>query len=171
VILTITYVNNTKMKFIRHLMVLPFISYAVIATAQSPLTADDKKSLEKTTREIRDAFARGDIETILSLHHPDIVKYFGGDNVINGRVGLKNQLTGMFSNAKIEFIDNKEESLIFTGETAIQTSIFTIRSTPKNGGAPTIYKGRAMVVFVRYKDSPTGWASIREMTQDAPGEK
>ncbi len=36
---------------------------------------------------------------------------------------------------------------------------------------PTISRGRAMVVYVRYKDSPTGWASIREMAQAAPDEK
>jgi len=36
---------------------------------------------------------------------------------------------------------------------------------------PTISRGRAMVVYVRYKDSPTGWASIREMAQTAPDEK
>jgi hypothetical protein len=30
-----------------------------------------------------------------------------------------------------------------------------------------MFKGRAMVVSVRYKKSPTGWASIREMIQPA----
>jgi ketosteroid isomerase-like protein len=56
---------------------------------------------------------------------------------------------------------------LLRGDTAIEQSVFTIRSTPKAGGAPVIFKGRAMVVYVRYAKSPTGWASLREMIQPA----
>ena len=68
----------------------------------------------------------------------------------------------------MEFVGNKIESTVFNGSTAIETSIFTFKVTPKNGGTPTISSGRSMVVYVKYKDSPTGWASIREMAQAAP---
>jgi ketosteroid isomerase-like protein len=70
----------------------------------------------------------------------------------------------------MEFIGNKVESRIFAGDVAIETSFFTIRSTPKSGGESVVSRGRAMVVYVRYKESPTGWASIREMAQAAPEE-
>jgi hypothetical protein len=42
-----------------------------------------------------------------------------------------------------------------------------MRVTPKDRGKPTINKGRTMVIFVRDKMSPTGWLSLREMTQEA----
>ena len=133
-------------------------------------TSGYRKSLERTTATIRDAFGREDISAIVALHHPDVVKYFGGSNVVKGRAALEKGLVEMFRSSRMEFIDNKVESLIFAGDVAIETSIFTIRSTRKDGGEPAVSRGRAMVVYVRYKESPTGWASVREMAQAAPGE-
>ncbi|MDP4150012.1 MAG: DUF4440 domain-containing protein [Bacteroidota bacterium] len=132
------------------------------------VSQDDREALKRTTAAIRDAFGRGDVDAILALHHPDVVKYFGGDNIMRGREGLRKQLTGWLRDNNVEFVENRIESTLFNEGTAVETSIFAIKSTPKRGGAPSIARGRSMVVYVRYKDSPTGWASIREVTQEAP---
>jgi ketosteroid isomerase-like protein len=134
-------------------------------------SAADRKSLDEATLAIRQAFANGDAELAAKLHHPNVVKYFGGKNVVSGRAALQKQLTEWFKSSKIEFVENTVESTVFTGETAIQTVIFAIRSTPKNGGKPTIGRGRSMVIYIRDKSSPTGWLSLREMTQAAPDKK
>ena len=128
----------------------------------------DRQSLERTTQAIRDGFARGDVATVVSLHRPDVVKYFGGTNVVNGREELRRGLLETFSNVTMEFVEHRLESLVFLGDTAVETSIFTIRTTPRKGGSPTLGHGRAMVVYVKSKDSPTGWQSVREMAQAAP---
>lgn len=128
----------------------------------------DRQSLERTTQAIRDAFARGDVAAIVALHRPDVVKYFGGANVVNGRQELQRGLVKTFRNVKMEFVEHRLESMIFLGDTAVETSIFTIKTTPKTGGSPTVARGRAMVVYVKSKESPTGWQSIREMAQAAP---
>lgn len=131
-------------------------------------TPADRESLKKTTAAIRDAFARGDIETILALHHPEVVKYFGGKNVMTGREMMRKQLTGWLNANKVEFVENTIESTVSNGETAIETSIFEIRDVPKNGGPASTARGRSMVVYIKYPQSPTGWVSLREMTQEAP---
>lgn len=128
----------------------------------------DRQSLERTTQAIRDAFARGDVAAIVALHRPDVMKYFGGTNVVNGRQELEDGLIKTFGAVKMEFVDHRLESLVFLGDTAVETSLFTIRTTPKAGGNPTIARGRAMVVYVKSEDSPTGWQSVREMAQAAP---
>jgi len=130
--------------------------------------AGDRKSLEKATATIRDAFARGDVPAIVALHHPDVVKYFGGSNVVKGRAALEKGLIEMFRTSRMEFIESQLESMTFNGDTGIETSIFTIKVTYKDGRPPTLSRGRAMVVYIKYKDSPTGWATIREMVQAAP---
>jgi len=140
-------------------------------TSPSDVSDEYKQSLIKTTAAIRDAFARGDVPTVMALHHPDVVKYFGGNNVVKGRAELRKGLAETFKNAKLQFVENRIESTVFNGETAIETSIFTIKVIPKNGGQPTFAHGRAMVVYVRYKDSPYGWVSLREMAQAAPDDK
>jgi ketosteroid isomerase-like protein len=128
-------------------------------------TDEDRKALEKTTASIRAAFGRGDVPAIVALHHPDIVKTFSSNNKVNGRAALEKGLTETFKTTKLEFVDNQDESFLIHGDMAVEISVFTIKVIPKGGGEPTIARGRAMVVYVRYKESPTGWASIREMTQ------
>jgi hypothetical protein len=59
------------------------------------------------------------------------------------------------------------ESTFFQGRTAAEESLFNIRGTPLAGGAPFLFKGRSMVVYVRDRRSPTGWASIREIIHPA----
>jgi ketosteroid isomerase-like protein len=136
--------------------------------AQSSGTAADRAGLLRTTTAIRDAFGRGDIDAILALHHPDVIKYFGGSTVIKGREGMREQLSGWLANNKVEFLENTVESTVFNGSTAIETSLFTIRSIPRNGDSAVYARGRSMVVFVKYPASPTGWVSLREVTQEAP---
>jgi hypothetical protein len=77
----------------------------------------------------------------------------------------------MFKSSNLEFVENKGENTLFNGNTVVETCIFGIKATPREGGKPTIGRGRSMVVYVRSKESPTGWASIREMIQAAPDEK
>jgi ketosteroid isomerase-like protein len=127
-----------------------------------------RKSLDKATAAIRKAFEDGDAVLVGKLHSPDVVKYFGGNNVITGREAVEKGAREWFQTAKVEFIENLVESTIFSGKIAIQTGIFAIRTTPKNGGAPTIGRGRSMVVYIQDSSSPTGWLTLREIAQEAP---
>jgi ketosteroid isomerase-like protein len=128
----------------------------------------ERASLDKATAAIRSAFEKGDAKLAAQLHSPKIVKYFGGNNVVVGRAALEKGLKEWFQNTKVEFVENKVENTVFTGNIAIQTAIFAIKSTPKSGGKPSIGRGRSMVIYVQDKSSPTGWLSLREMTQEAP---
>jgi ketosteroid isomerase-like protein len=127
----------------------------------------DQESLRKTGEAIRAAFARGDIDAVMAYHHPDVIKALAPDRYLVGREAVRADLTRTFSNFKLEFVDNRVESTFFHGGTAVEESLFTIRGTPLAGGTPFIFKGRSMVVYVRDRRSPTGWASIREIIQPA----
>ena len=81
--------------------------------------------------------------------------------------GLHADLRATLQEFTLEFVENQVESLLIEGNTAFEQTLFAIRGTPKGGGAPFLFKGRTMVVYIRYKNSPTGWASIREMIQPA----
>ena len=158
------------MKWIVSLLSLLF--FAAYANAQTLNgTEEDTRSLERHTAAIREAFGKGDAATVARLHHPDVVKYFGGKNVVTGRDAVQKSAEAWFKTARVEFIENTVESTVFNGETAIQTGIFSIRATPKDGSTPTIARGRAMVVYIKDKNSPTGWLSLREMAQAAPENK
>jgi len=97
------------MKVILQLLLLTFAVIYVNAQDLSG-TEEERKSLEKATLAIREAFAKGDAVLATKLHHPNIVKYFGGDNVVTGRAALEKGLTMWFEGARVEFIENTIES-------------------------------------------------------------
>jgi ketosteroid isomerase-like protein len=127
----------------------------------------DREALEKTSEGIRDGFARGDVAVILAYHHPDVVKALSFEKTINGRDALAADLAATLQQVNLEWIENRVESIWIHSDTAVEQTVFVIRGTPKNGGASFLFKGRAQVVYVRYEQSPTGWASVRELVQPA----
>jgi hypothetical protein len=83
------------MKFIIYFYCIFFFATHVNAQKIND-SFDARKSLDKATDAIRDAFAKNDVELIAQLHSPEIIKYFGGNNVIIGRAALKKSLTDWF---------------------------------------------------------------------------
>jgi ketosteroid isomerase-like protein len=114
-------------------------------------------------------FARvcGDVDAIMKYHHPNVEKWLSPTMHTVGREALRAQLVETFKSVQLTFANNRVESTLFVGDTAVEVSAFTIHVTPKNGGAPSEVKGRAMVVYVRSAQSPTGWLSMRELVQPA----
>ena len=90
-----------------------------------------KQSLEKATAAIRSAFEKGDASLVAQLHSPNVIKYFGGNNVIIGRDAIEKGAREWFQNTKVEFIGNTIENTEFFGKIAIQTVIFSIKTTPE----------------------------------------
>ena len=127
-----------------------------------------KQSLEKATAAIRSAFENGDATLVARLHSPDVIKYFGGNNVVVGRDAVEKGAREWFQNSTVEFTESTVENTEFVGNIAIQTSIFSIKTTPKDGGKPSIGRGRSMVIYIQDRGSPTGWLTLREFVQEAP---
>jgi ketosteroid isomerase-like protein len=155
------------MKIIFQLAAILFLS----ANAFSQEITDTvalRQSLDKATAAIRKAFENGDAVLVGQLHSPNVIKYFGGNNVIVGRDAVEKQARDWFQSSKVEFIENTVENTVFVGNIAIQTVIFSIKTTPKNGGKSSIGRGRSMVIYIQDKTSPTGWLSLREIAQEAP---
>jgi len=125
----------------------------------------DRDSLINTGNAIRAAFLKGDVNKILLYHHPEVIKALNYNSIQKGIMAVRSGLKGTLDSFTLAFTENKIESLLINNETAVEQTLFTIKGTPKAGGTPFIFEGRSMIVYVRYKGSPTGWASIREMIQ------
>lgn len=162
-------INTVCMKTIFRLL-LPAFFWTSAYAQEITDTTTLRQSLEKATAAIRIAFEKGDAPLVAQLHSPDIIKYFGGNNVIVGRAAVEKGAREWFQNSKVEFIENIVENTEFVGRIAIQTSIFAIKTTPKNGTNSSVGRGRSMVIYIQDKTSPTGWLSLREFVQEAPPE-
>ena len=142
--------------------VMGLTSIAVRAEAVS-----DRVAMEKTMAAIAKGFADGDVDAVMQYHHPDVAKALNYKKVLVGRDAVKADMAGTFKSFKVEFIEHHIESLLIQDGYAVEQTTFAVRGTPRAGGEPWIFRGRAMVVYVRYAGSPTGWASLREMVQPA----
>ena len=133
---------------------------------KSTINSDlDRASLAKTGDAIRAGFASGDVDAIMKYHHPDVEKWLSAKTHTVGRASLRAEIEEAFKSVRLVFEENRVESTLFLGDTAVEVSDFTIRVTPKDGSAPSVAKGRAKVVYVRSAQSPTGWLSMRELIQ------
>lgn len=144
-----------------------FVACFFVSAASADDQAD-RAAIEKTSEAVRAAFFRGDIPAILSYHHPDVTKALAYNKYLVGRSALEADLRSTFENYSLEFLQNDVEILSIHGDMATQQILFSVKGTPKKGGAPFFFRGRTMLILVRYDKSPTGWATLREIVQPAP---
>ena len=107
-------------------------SASCVPGAQSPELA----RIDATNAAVREAFAKGDVETIALFHHEDVIKSLGPGQYFEGREALKKQLSETFAGVSLDFGEKGEdlrESLTVCGDTAISITRFEIEWTPKNG--------------------------------------
>lgn len=152
------------------LLLFAFLAVAVITGCSDHKYAPantDWDALEKTSEAIRGAFSHGDVATIMAYHHPEVVKSLSYGNYLVGRDAVQKDVAGTLQRFHLEWKQNNVRSIFIEGDTAVELTDFVIQGTPKNQGEPFVFRGRAMVVYMRYKESPTGWASIREIIQPA----
>ncbi len=116
---------------------------------------------------IRQAFADGDVDKIKALHHPEVVKALAFQDIKEGREEVIQGIAETLNAFTLEFVENEVENLFIRQDLVIEQSQFSIKGTPKEGGDPFLFSGRTMVTYVRYTNSPTGWATIREIIQPA----
>jgi len=133
-----------------------------------PTIENDTKSFEKLRKELGDAFISGDTQIVSAYHHPDVVKALSYDKLIFGRNAVVTEFANTAQYYSLAFVEHKIESFEIHGNTATEISSFTVKGTPKNTDSkPFIFRGRSMVVYIRYSESPAGWALYRETVQPA----
>ena len=128
----------------------------------------DSAAVVATGDSIRAAFGRADVTAAMAYHHPRVVKAFNvADSVLDGREVVAANLRATLARVQLAFVENRVERLLVEGDMAVELTRFAIRGTPRRAGdgAPFVFRGRTMVVYVRSPASPTGWASIRELIQ------
>lgn len=156
-----------KLTGILNISMIMFLLILLIPIGATSQNEKIEKEILKNGEIIRKAFSDGDIEKIRSLHHPDVIKALGYNNLKIGREEVINGLIETLKNFNLEFIQNNVENIFIQDNIAIEQTKFSIKGTPKAGGESFIFNGRTMVTYIRYDKSPTGWATIREIIQPA----
>lgn len=142
-----------------------FVFFTCDTNKNSVSNEADMEAFKKLRADLSLAFRNGDVQTITLYHHPNVVKALSYDNFLVGRDANIKNLKGAFESYSLNFKEHQIESFEIHGNTATEISSFTIEGTPRGDGKPFTFKGRSMVLYIRYSESPAGWALIREMIQ------
>jgi ketosteroid isomerase-like protein len=153
------------MKHFFYLLISSFIFLSCSTNKNSFSNEDDINAFKKLRTDLGLAFINGDIQTITSYHHPDVVKALSYNKFLVGRDANMKDLKETLQYYSLNFKEHNIESFQIHGNTATEISSFTIEGIPKGDSKPFTFKGRSMVLYIRYKESPAGWAIIREMVQ------
>lgn len=122
--------------------------------------------IAQTGSAVREAFKKGDLETIAKYHHPEVTKALSYNNLQEGRDEVLHGLKETMANYDLEFLDEKTtEKFIYHGDLVIQQMRFALKLIPKNGAEPFVFRGRTLLVLQRYEESPTGWVTLHEIIQ------
>jgi ketosteroid isomerase-like protein len=129
------------------------------------MSPQDIDAIARTSDAIRAAYATGDVELIMSLHHPQVIKVIGFNNLLDGYEAVRKDLVTSLAAGSRQFVSQKIESIILDKGAAVQQADYSIRITPTDGRPPFITRGRSVVIYVPYAKSPTGWAIFRGFVQ------
>jgi ketosteroid isomerase-like protein len=156
---------NSALKIFTVLALLAMFSNSS-AYAQEGSEEEVRKQITATGKAVREAFKKGDVETIKLYHHPDVVKALSYNNLKKGRKAVLDGLRETMSNFDMEFLGEKQEEVFIVKEDlVIEQLVFALRLIPKNGDDPFVFRGRTLIVLQRYEDSPTGWVTLHEIIQ------
>ncbi|MDT0607502.1 hypothetical protein [Croceitalea rosinachiae] len=157
------------------IVILNILMIAIVASCnQKQEVVEEKKStkeeviaqIEKTGLAVREAFAKGDIESIKLYHHPDVQKALSYMDIKNGREEVLQGLKGTMENFDLRFLDEKAtEVFLYFDDVVVKQMRFGLELIPKNGDDPFVFRGRTLIVLQRSDESPTGWATIHEIIQ------
>ena len=151
---------------IYHYVVL-FTVVTLLPLSSSAQKEPTKEEILKHGAVIRKAFSEGNLERIKALHHPEVVKALGYNDLKIGRDEVIEGIAETLENFDLEFVANEVESILIRDDIAIEQTKFTIKGTSKTKDETFLFSGRTMVTYVKYDASPTGWATIREIIQVA----
>lgn len=101
-----------------------------------------------------------------------MVKALAWDSWQYGHQDMREQLDALFNQYQLVFFDDHStqiENVEVFDDMAILIRTFKLKGVPKKEeNQPFVFGGRVMLVLVRSEQSPTGWATLREIIMPAP---
>ncbi len=123
-------------------------------------TAEDRERMAEISREWLDAYARGDLDGIMALMHPDSIVMPHNQPTSTGLEEVRAFFGSRIGRPGVKFVDNLEEIRI-NGTWALVLGSFAVEVTPEEGSDPVVvHNGRYLVVYEKVDGD---WLMLRDM--------
>lgn len=123
-------------------------------------TAEDRDRMAEVSREWLDAYARGDLDGIMALMHPDSMVMPHNQPTSTGLDAVRAYFGSRIGRPGVQFVDDLQEIRI-NGTWALVLGSFAVEVTPEEGGDPVVvHNGRYLVVYEKVDGE---WLMLRDM--------
>jgi ketosteroid isomerase-like protein len=123
-------------------------------------TAEDRQRMEEISREWVDAYARGDLDGIMSLMHPDSIVMPHNQPTSTGLDEVRAYFGSRIGRPGVSFVDNLEEIRI-NGTWAVVLGSFKVEVHAEEGADPVVvHNGRYLVLYEKVDGD---WLMLRDM--------
>jgi hypothetical protein len=78
---------------------------------------------------------------IMAYHHPDVIKALSFHKYLTGHDAVEVDLRRTLQQFNLEFEENRVESLLIQDNTAVEQTVFAIKSTPKKRRRTLLVQG------------------------------
>ncbi|HJU74575.1 MAG TPA: SgcJ/EcaC family oxidoreductase [Gemmatimonadaceae bacterium] len=130
------------------------------AAAATADPAAVRQAIEAANAKAADALNKGDVETWLTNYTPDAVVLPPNQPAWRGQESMRSGAQAMLSAVKISNAVVQVEDVAVSGDLAVETGVFTMTLTPKQGKAVND-KGKYVTVWQRQPDG--SWKAIRDI--------
>ena len=157
----------TTRKTIRPL-ILP-LAVAAIAICATPMASafeivggseEDRQRMAEISREWLDAYARGDLDGIMALMHPESIVMPHNQPTSTGLEEVRAFFGSRIGRPGVRFVDDLQEIRI-NGNWALVLGSFSVEVTTEESGDPVVvHNGRYLVVYEKVEGE---WLMLRDM--------
>ena len=128
-------------------------------------TAEDRTRMAEISREWVDAYARGDLDGIMALMHPDSIVMPHNQPTSTGLDEVRAYFGSRIGRPGVSFVDNLEEIRI-NGTWALVLGSFVVEVVAEEGADPVVvHNGRYLVVYEKVDGD---WLMLRDMDNQDP---
>lgn len=123
-------------------------------------TAEDRARMTEISREWVEAYARGDLDGIMALMHPDSIVMPHNQPTSTGLEEVRAYFGSRIGRPGVSFVDNLEEIRI-NGTWAMVLGRFHVEVTSEEGANPVVvHNGRYLVLYEKVDGD---WLMLRDM--------
>jgi ketosteroid isomerase-like protein len=123
-------------------------------------TAEDRARMTEISREWVDAYARGDLDGIMALMHPNSIVMPHNQPTSTGLEEVRAYFGSRIGRPGVSFVDNLEEIRI-NGTWAMVLGRFHVEVTSEEGAGPVVvHNGRYLVLYEKVDGD---WLMLRDM--------
>ena len=116
----------------------------------SPVSADTVV-YDQVQQHILDALSSGDADAYVACFAADAMLMPPGAEAVTGKDAIRAWVAGLFNQFDVTVQVFRQE-LHFTSDWAFERHNYALTATPKNGGTPSVDRGKAVVISKRGPD-------------------